>query len=322
MRLLVTGGSGFIGTHVLASAEEQGWELLNVDIAPPREEGQRRWWRELDVLDRDGLVRVASEFAPTGLLHLAANTSTEKGVRLADYSANTTGTAHVLEVARRTASVERVLNVSTQFVCRPGTPPSTDETFDPHTVYGWGKVISEQLTRYAAIDATWTIARPTTIWGPHSPTHPARMVSALSRGVYFHPAKRCIRSYGYVKNVAFQLLRLLSAPPARVHQRVFYVGDRPVELGGWVDAFARPLTGRPARRLPLTLMRTMAQLGDVISALSGEPFLLQSTRLGSMIEDYPVPMDPIFELAGVPPYELERAVEETLAWLKVGARAG
>lgn len=141
------------------------------------------------------------------------------------------------------------------------------------------------------------------------------MVEAMKRGIYLHPTRSCLRGYGYVKNVAFQMLAILRAPGDRIDGKVFYVGDRMTDLRAWVDAFSRKVAGRPARSMPLPLMTALARVGDAISLVRGEPFLIQSTRLGSMVEDYPVPMDPIFDLAGEPPYPLERAIDDCLAWL-------
>lgn len=315
MKLLVTGGSGFIGTHLVALALEHGVDVLNVDLVPPRDPTHAALWRRVDVLDRQSLVNLSRSFSPVWVAHLAAYTGTEKTAKLQDYAASTTGTANVLEAVRRSASVQRFIDTSTQFVCRPGVAPASDETFEPHTVYGWSKVIGEQLTRHAGLGAAWTIVRPTTIWGPRSPTHPGRMVEAMKRGLYLHPRRNCLRGYGYVKNVVFQLLAILRAPRERVDGKVFYVGDRMIELHAWVDAFSRKATGRPARTIPLPLMKAIARVGDALTIVRGEPFLIQSTRLSSMIEDYSVPMQPIFDLAGEPPYSLDRAMDESLAWL-------
>ncbi len=320
MKLLVTGGSGFIGTNLLELALERGLEVVNLDIAPPREPTHGRYWRAVDVLDREAVLRETRAFGPQAIIHLAAYTGTESTATLARYTANTTGTANLLEAVRR-CDVARFIDTSTQFVCRPGPAPETDETYDPHTVYGWSKVIGEQLTRYAGLEGRWIIIRPTTIWGPFSPTHPRRMVEAMKRGVYLHPSGSCLRGYGYVKNVAFQILAIAAAPVERVAGKVFYVGDRLTELRAWVDAFSVRVTGHPARTVPLPVMTALARAGDVISSVRGAPFLIQSTRLGSMVEDYVVPMDPIFDLAGEPPHALEAAIEQSLAWLR-GAAPG
>lgn len=316
MRLLVTGGSGFIGTNLVAYAVEHHWDVRNIDIAPPRESRHQALWANVDILDGPALRSAIADFAPTHLVHLAARTDTEAGPLLHDYATNTTGTANVLAAAAECAELARLVVASTQFVCRPGRTPTHDEVFDPHTIYGWSKVITEQLTRHTTLAGAWTIVRPTTVWGPHSTTHPARMVSAMKRGVYMHPGgHRSVRGYGYVENVVWQLARLLHSPRELVDGRVFYVGDPLIAIRAWVDEFSLALCGKPVRVVPKSALRLVARAGDAIEAVRGTPFLLQSRRFRTMTEDYPVPMGPIREAVGDAPYTLREAVRKTLSWL-------
>jgi nucleoside-diphosphate-sugar epimerase len=208
------------------------------------------------------------------------------------------------------------LITSTQFVGRPGFTPDGDESYDPHTSYGWSKVITEQLTRYSGY-TPWTIVRPTTIWGPYSLTHPYRMVGAMRRGLYVHPGRQpCLRSWGYVGNVVHQMMHVLTTSEAQVIGKVFYVGDPPIDLVDFVDAFSRRVTGHPVRVVPRTVVRNLARIGDVVSTLSKKPFLLQSERFHSMTEPYPVPLEPIHELVGKMPFGLQEGIESSLQWLE------
>ena len=80
MRLLVTGGSGFIGTNLMAYYIPKGIPLVNVDWNPPLDPGQRAYWKELDLMDRPVLEAAVKEFAPTHIVHLAARTDTNEKV--------------------------------------------------------------------------------------------------------------------------------------------------------------------------------------------------------------------------------------------------
>ena len=63
-------------------------------------------------------------------------------------------------------------------------------------------------------------------------------------------------------------------------------------------------------------MRTLALFGDIPTAVTGKPFLINSSRLHSMITDYQTPMERIFDLFGENPYTLEEGIRETVEWLK------
>ena len=168
MRTLVTGGSGFIGTNLVDLLATRTREILNVDVeSPPRGE-HIPFWSECDVLDIEGLHKQFQGFRPEIVVHLAAKTDT-KSKNLRDYRVNTDGTANVLEAVRRISTVSRLIVASTQFTSRPGHIPEHDEDFRPHTAYGESKAIAEKLLREANLQCTWTIIRPTNVWGPWHP---------------------------------------------------------------------------------------------------------------------------------------------------------
>jgi nucleoside-diphosphate-sugar epimerase len=123
------------------------------------------------------------------------------------------------------------------------------------------------------------------------------------------------RCYGYVKNVVWQIERVLEAAHPLVEGRVFYVGDPPIILREWVDAFSVGITGRPARVVPTWVLRALGRCGDVVRWL-GLPFPIFSSRVDSMTEDYTTPMEQTLKVLGAGPYSLEEGVAETVDWLR------
>ena len=315
MKVLVTGGSGFIGTHLVDLLLDGGHEVCNLDIAAPNMRTHDDCWRSCDILEPHQLNKHFAAFQPSHVVHLAARVDTDSS-KVSDYHVNTDGTANVLDAIRKIPGITRVVITSTQFVCSPGHPPSHDEEYSPHTAYGQSKVISEKLTRAAALEADWTIIRPTNVWGPWHPRYPHEFWKVLREGRYVHPGRQPVtRSYGYVKNVVYQISRILEAPAEQVGGRVFYVGDRPIELLDYVNGFARAINGRDVRIVPRSLVRGLALAGDVAGTF-GLPFPIRSSRFRSMTEDDPTPMEPIMDAFGEPPYTMEAGIRETADWLK------
>jgi nucleoside-diphosphate-sugar epimerase len=313
-RLLITGGSGFIGTHLVESALFSGANVLNLDRQAPLRADHRPYFRSQDVTDRAGVSAAFADFRPTAVVHLAARADTDSDM-VQDYRDNIEGTASVLAAIRQTPSAKRLVHTSTQFVVRPGRMPAHEQDFDPHTAYGASKVEAENLVRFAGLSGTWTIIRPTNIWGPWHPRYPYGFWRILAKGLYLHPAGRAVRrSYGYVGTVVDQINAILGADPALVGGKVFYVGDPPMPLDDWVDGFSVALCGRPARRVPLGMLRLIAAAGDV-AARRGVKFPLTSSRLRSMTEDNEVPMQPTFAAFGMPRTSLAEAIDETVDWL-------
>jgi nucleoside-diphosphate-sugar epimerase len=315
-RLLVTGGSGFIGTNlILEAGRRNGAEILNLDLAAPKLPSISDHFLQCDLLDRKAVERSFAEFQPTHVIHLAARTDSF-GTTVDDYVANHLGTEHLVAAIRRTPSVTNAIFTSSQYVVGPGSLPEHEQDFRPHTIYGQSKVLSEKAVREADLQCAWAIVRPTNIWGRWHPRYPTEFWRVLKQGRYVHPGRqRVTRCYGYVGNVVDQMLSLLSREDGSHSGRVFYLGDPPMDLFEWTNAFSMELTGRPVRVVPRLVLKALAKVGDMV-VRSGVRCPIFSSRFRSMTEDYVTPMEPTFEALGPAPFSLQDGVKETVGWLR------
>lgn len=316
MKCIVTGGSGFIGTHLVDELIKSHHDVLNIDTKPPNLDSHKAYWKERDLLDSEALIADFQSFAPNCVVHLAARTDT-LSEKVEDYVVNTKGTDNVLLSIKACGSVTRVIICSTQFVNQYHGAPKHDLDFAPHTAYGESKVINEKAVRAASLKCIWTIIRPTNIWGPWHPRYPREFWRILGKGMYMHPGGSDVtRSYGYVKNVVFQVIEMLEASSDLVDKKVYYVGDKPIDLLDWVNGFSVGLIGHKVRIVPRFLLRLLAFAGDMLSIVHIK-FPLTSSRFRSMTTSNNAPMEPVLGAFGQPPYSLEEGIGETVEWLRI-----
>ena len=71
-KLIITGGSGFIGTNMVAFYLEKGVEILNLDIAKPLNKKHEPYWKKCNINNAVETKKLFLEFEPTHIMHLAA----------------------------------------------------------------------------------------------------------------------------------------------------------------------------------------------------------------------------------------------------------
>jgi len=316
LRVLITGGSGFIGTCLADYLIEKSREFTNLDTNEPNKTSHIDYWQKSDILDFEDVLFKFTAFRPTHVVHLAAKASME-GKTLEDYKENTEGISTILSACNNTPSVSRLIVTSTQHVRKPGSDLPVDDTdYDPLMLYGESKAVMEEIVRRADIKCTWTIIRPTNIWGPWHPHLPCGLWRLMKKGLYFHPAgDRVIRSYGYVENAVWQIDQILNAPSDLVDRKTYYIGELPSSQYEWVNRFSLALTGRPVKLLPDQLIRILAYTGDILVKF-GVPFPMYSSRYKNLTTTNIVPVSPTIEVFGTPPYTANEGIAKTVKWLE------
>jgi nucleoside-diphosphate-sugar epimerase len=318
MKILLTGGSGFIGTNLVnLLIENKIQNILNVDIQKPYNLNHTKYWMQCDILNFDSLHSVFIQFKPTHVIHLAARTDTSSDI-LDDYKVNTLGTLNLLKIVEKCECVKHLIITSTQYVYKNEflPIPNSDYDYNHHTIYGLSKKISEQYTRESNLNCTWTIIRPTNVWGPWNMRYPNELWRILDLGLYFHPKNaNPIKSYAYVKNVVYQIYKIIELSNAKVSNKVFYVGDKPIRSTEWINQFSLILTGKHITYIPRIFLYVIAFFGTILNKI-GLKFPLNLTRYNNMIDDYSTPMENTIELLGLSHPNLETNIKETVNWFK------
>ena len=165
-RFLITGGSGFIGTHLVSFLlKEKDTKLLNIDMNAPKIEEHKSIWKKIDICDKKELTKTIIEYQPDKIIHLAARTDLN-GKNLNDYKANIEGVSNLLDALEQVKTLQQAIFASSMYVCYPGYKPVNFEDYAPHTLYGESKVLTEKIIKERnPSHYTWSIIRPTSIWG-------------------------------------------------------------------------------------------------------------------------------------------------------------
>jgi nucleoside-diphosphate-sugar epimerase len=311
--VVVTGGSGFIGTHLISALLEKEIAVINLDTKPPTLPEHSPYWTNMDLMNPAAVSACITEIKPALVYNLAAHASLSGGAEA--MRVNVEGLRHLVDAC---ASLERsplIVHASTQLAAGAATGDFDPLSYQPYGPYGESKVLSEQLIRALPPTQKWTIIRPSNIWGPYHPSFANQIWRFIRLRLYLHPAGfDVLRSYGYIGNVVHQLLRIAEVDQDLVERKTFYVGDAPVPSTVWLDGFSIALTGKPVRRVPGWFLRIAAYGGELLGKLGG-PSPINLGRLERMTSDFPVPIESTFSILGEGPVSLEQGIERTVAWL-------
>ena len=241
-KILVTGGSGFIGTNLIEHYKSIGDEVFNIDINQPRNIEHLDQWRKVDLLDKDKLTSVIKEIEPNIVFHMAARTDLN-GLNVGNYDVNTRGVENLIGALNELTTLDFVIFASSMLVCRLGYKPSSEVDYCPNTPYGRSKVIGEELIRSSNINFPWVIVRPTSIWGPWFATPYRDFFDVIRKGLYVHPKGiRVRRSYGFIYNSIFQLSRISDRLNDELVGKTIYLADyHPIELKSWSENIQKNL---------------------------------------------------------------------------------
>jgi len=226
MRIIVTGGAGFIGSHVVDAYLAAGHDVAIIDSLWAHGGGRREYvpqrasFVHADIRD-ESLQRIFREFNPDVVSHHAAQHSVAIGARdpVLDADVNVLGLLNVLENSVK-ANVKKVIFASSGATFgEPKTLPITDETPQrPESPYAITKMVAEHYLRFykAQHGLDFTALRYGNVYGPRQdPNGEAGVISIFigkflaRQGVKIFWDGEQTRDYIYVADVVEANVRAL-----------------------------------------------------------------------------------------------------------------
>ncbi len=172
MKILVTGGAGFIGSHTVVELQNAGYDVVVVDNLVNASAkvigrveaitGKKVPFYETDIRDREGLEKVFAEEKPDAVIHFAGLKAVGESVKLPweYYENNIAGTLTLVDVMRKNNCKNIIFSSSATVYGDPAFVPITEECPKGTCTnpYGWTKSMLEQiLTDIQFADKEWNV---------------------------------------------------------------------------------------------------------------------------------------------------------------------
>jgi len=152
MKIFVTGGAGYIGSHVVKALGEKGHDILVYDNLSTGHEWAVLYGRLVrgDLSDKKFLESIMKEFKPDAVMHFAAFIQVEESVRepLKYYQNNTANALNLLDVMIATGIRNFVFSSTAAVYGIPSIIPVSEEApFNPINPYGASKAVVERILK-------------------------------------------------------------------------------------------------------------------------------------------------------------------------------
>jgi dTDP-4-dehydrorhamnose reductase len=185
MSVLVTGGTGLVGTKLVSSCMKRGLDAYATYLShpPPQVFKEKEIFFKLDVTDAKSTASMISELKPDVVMNAAAMLDTDlcEVEREAAWKVNALGARNVAEACSRTGA--HLVQLSTSYVF-DGEKGHYDEEAVPNPVnqYGYTKLKGEEFVRKS--NCKWCIVRTDVVFGwerPHRPNFAMWVINSLEK---------------------------------------------------------------------------------------------------------------------------------------------
>ncbi len=288
-KALVTGGSGFIGSHIVEQLLTKGYSVRCL----LRKTSSTAWLKDLNVEFVYGDVSDESVLAQavSGMDYIYHSAGLTKAKTREEYfAANAVGTKNLLLAALRYApNLRRFVQVSSQTVAGPSpspTPITEELSGSPITTYGRSKLQAETECLKVADRLPVTIVRPPAVYGPRD-KDVFEFFRTMRNGL--QPVVGFGEKYVSLLHVG-DVVRgtILAGESARAQGQTYFLSSK--EIYGWkqIGLVTRNIIGRKALtiRIPEAGVYVVATFAEFFALFSKKPALINYEKARDMVQDY------------------------------------
>ena len=312
LRVLVIGGSGFIGSRLIPVLQSRGHEVRNFDQVTSRAvEGITTLG---DVTDAEALTKAAA--GHDVIVNLAAaHRDDVRPVSL--YDTVNVGGARAVAAAATRNGIDRILFTSTVAIYGLDKNDAAEDSVpEPFNNYGRTKLEAEQVLRAWAGEKparSLVIVRPSVVFGEGNRGNVYNLARQVSSGRFLMVGQGANhKSMTYVGNIVEYLADVLASPPG-IHTSNY--ADKPdLSTRELVDVLraATNITGSGRIRLPLAVGLAAGHTLDLVARISRRTFPISAIRIRKFVADTTVNTDRLASTGYRPRFELSEGIRRTI----------
>jgi len=280
MKILVTGGSGFIGTFLVKALIQGGHKVIALDASKPNERSNYEFIQG-NILNTEDIIRTAK--GVDAIISLAAKHH-DFGVSEEEFFAvNGQGTKNVLDCATQ-LGIKKFIFYSTVAVYGDhAVPPNEDTITRPISVYGKSKLEGEKyINEWVSKDRNnqAIIIRPTVVFGPNNYANMHSLISSIYKRKFFFVGKGDnVKSIAYVENLVEATVFLLERMKSGVG--IYNYVDYPqLTIKDTVNIISKCLSyDIPKLTIPLGPALAATSIFDVLGKITGYNFPITAYRI-------------------------------------------
>jgi nucleoside-diphosphate-sugar epimerase len=289
VKTLITGGTGFIGSHLAEHLVGKGHTVRCL----VRRTSDTRWLRDMPVeyVHGDLFDENALKDAVTGVDYVYHSAGVTKAKTPEEYfRGNTTGTRNLLQaVLQHAPGVKRFVQISSQTAVGPSpTRSPITESADPHPITTYGKSKWKAERECVAMMSRFpiTIVRPPAVFGQRD-KDVFEFFNTMSKGL--QPMVGFNEKYVSLIHVT-DLVRgfVMAAESDRSAGQIYFISSKDVYDWKEVGDVTRSILGRRALRLriPEFGVYVIATFAEFFSLFSSKPALINFEKARDMVQDY------------------------------------
>ncbi len=321
MHILVTGATGFIGSHLAEQLHQNSYTLRCLI----RKNSNRQWIKNIPIEYIEGdytdPISLRKAVAGVDFIYHSAGVTKSKN-KIGYFQGNHIATKNLLEAVRKTnTNLSRFIHISSQAAVGPSSinlPIDETTPFHPITTYGLSKMEAEKECHKYMNDFPITIVRPPAVYGPRD-TDVFEFFNTMNKGL--QPMIGFGKTYVslvHVKDLVRGIV-LAGESPRSIGQSYFIASER---FYNWqeIGEVTQKLMNKNVFRvhIPKSVVFVIAAIAEFGSLFSSKPALLNIEKAKDITQDHwTCSIQKAKEEIGYrESFKLVDGISDTLAWYK------